>query len=242
MTRTPNYNLKKPAQMDFYNVDDHNFNSDTIDTALKAHADSLAKKADLDTSGKVKTAQLPAMDYVPTAQKAAANGVATLGSDGKVPSAQLPAMDYIPNSKRGAANGVASLGSDGKVPATQLPSMSSVQNLSYRGTGSYGSAGSANTRINFGSFLPRFITITDQYGEYFAQFIISNSSGVKMYGFVTHMSGAGSSEESYEAHVVPCSAYMQRINDAYQFWFYSNLSAELQMNDSDITYHVVAVG
>lgn len=171
MTRTPNYNLKKPAQMDFYNVDDHNFNSDTIDTALKAHADSLAKKADLDTSGKVKAAQLPAMDYVPTAQKAAANGVATLGSDGKVPSAQLPAMDYIPNSKRGAANGVATLGSDGKVPTAQLPSMSSgsVFYTSYRGRGSVGVNAPTTVRaplVNGQQVLPTSIKFMDQYGSF----------------------------------------------------------------------------
>mgnify|MGYP000046116930 FL=1 len=32
---TPNYDLVKPAQEDFYNVDDQNRNMDKIDTALK---------------------------------------------------------------------------------------------------------------------------------------------------------------------------------------------------------------
>ena len=41
---TPNYDLVKPAQEDFYNVDDQNRNMDKIDTALKAHDDSLAGK------------------------------------------------------------------------------------------------------------------------------------------------------------------------------------------------------
>ena len=60
---------------------------------------------------------------IPTTEKGAANGVATLGADGKVPSAQLPAMDYVPTSEKGKASGVATLGTDGKVPAGQLPAM-----------------------------------------------------------------------------------------------------------------------
>ena len=48
--------------------------------------------ATLDASGKVPSAQLPSMDYVPNSNKGVANGVATLGSDGKVPESQLPAM------------------------------------------------------------------------------------------------------------------------------------------------------
>ena len=34
---TTNYDLVKPAQEDFYNVDDQNRNMDKIDAALKAH-------------------------------------------------------------------------------------------------------------------------------------------------------------------------------------------------------------
>ena len=50
--------------------------------------------ASLDSSGKVPSSQLPAMDYIPTSQKGAAGGVATLGTDGKVPAVQLPEMDF----------------------------------------------------------------------------------------------------------------------------------------------------
>lgn len=42
---TPNYDLVKPAQEDFYNVDDQNRNMDKIDTALKALKDSLGRKS-----------------------------------------------------------------------------------------------------------------------------------------------------------------------------------------------------
>lgn len=112
-TYTDNYNLKKPAPEDFADIADLNENADKIDAALK-------DKADLDESGKLKESQLPAMDYIPTSQKGAAGGVASLGSDGKVPSGQLPSLDYIPTSQKGTAGGVATLGSDGKIPDSQL--------------------------------------------------------------------------------------------------------------------------
>ena len=51
------------------------------------------EKADL-VDGKVPAEQLPAMDYIPTTEKGAASGVATLGADGKVPTGQLPSMGY----------------------------------------------------------------------------------------------------------------------------------------------------
>lgn len=112
-TYTDNYKLKKPAPEDFADVADLNENADKIDAALK-------DKADLDESGKLKEEQLPSLSFIPTSQKGAAGGVASLGSDGKVPSGQLPAMDYIPTSQKGAAGGVATLGSDGKIPDSQL--------------------------------------------------------------------------------------------------------------------------
>lgn len=59
---------------------------------------------------------------IPTTEKGAASGVATLGTDGKVPAGQLPDMDYVPNSEVGVAGGVAELDSSGKVPVAQLPS------------------------------------------------------------------------------------------------------------------------
>lgn len=51
---------------------------------------------------------------IPTTEKGAANGVATLGADGKVPSAQLPAMDYAPSTH---ASQHGSGGSDPITPA-----------------------------------------------------------------------------------------------------------------------------
>ncbi|NYV67288.1 hypothetical protein HYI36_18615 [Bacillus sp. Gen3] len=40
-TNTTNYNLKKPAQEDFYNIDDHNGNMDIIDNQMKKTEDVL---------------------------------------------------------------------------------------------------------------------------------------------------------------------------------------------------------
>ena len=58
-TYTENYNLKKPASSDFVDVADINENSDKLDAALK-------DKADLDSSGKVPTSQIPSLGYSPT--------------------------------------------------------------------------------------------------------------------------------------------------------------------------------
>ena len=51
---------------------------------------------------------------IPTTEKGAANGVATLGADGKVPSAQLPSMNYAPSTH---ASQHGSSGSDPITPA-----------------------------------------------------------------------------------------------------------------------------
>jgi len=43
-THTPNYDLKKPAPDDFYNVADQNENMDKIDSALKGVSDDLTSQ------------------------------------------------------------------------------------------------------------------------------------------------------------------------------------------------------
>jgi len=64
MDYTQNYNLKKPGQDDFYNVDDFNDNADIIDQKLKENADALLshknESASLDNLGHVKHAVLTA--------------------------------------------------------------------------------------------------------------------------------------------------------------------------------------
>ena len=46
--------------------------------------------AELDSTGKVPTSQLPSMDYIPNSEKGANSGVATLDASGKLASAQKP--------------------------------------------------------------------------------------------------------------------------------------------------------
>jgi hypothetical protein len=59
-----------------------------LDRAEKGQANGIAT---LDASGKVLSAQIPPLAYVPTAEKGKPGGVATLDASGKVPSGQLPA-------------------------------------------------------------------------------------------------------------------------------------------------------
>ncbi len=56
-------------------------------------ADALNGKANL-VGGKVPSGELPAMDYIPTSEKGAANGVATLDSNALVPVANLPVPEW----------------------------------------------------------------------------------------------------------------------------------------------------
>ena len=89
--------------------------------AVNAINEAFPWLAGLGEDGRVPADQLPSLDYVPNAEKGAANGVATLGPDGKVPEVQIPSLGYIPTSQKGAANGVASLGANKKIPSAQLP-------------------------------------------------------------------------------------------------------------------------
>ena len=65
---TKNYNLKKPAGNDAYNIEDQNGNMDLLDQALK-------NKADL-SNGKVSAEQIPELSYIKMTEKGAANGAA----------------------------------------------------------------------------------------------------------------------------------------------------------------------
>jgi hypothetical protein len=91
---------------------------------------------------------------IPTSEKGAVNGVASLDGTGKVPTSQLPAstapvtsvngdigavvldaadVGAIPTSDKGIANGVASLDATGKVPTSQLPPSPGAPVLSVNG-------------------------------------------------------------------------------------------------------------
>lgn len=120
MNETTNYKLKKPAQNDYYNVEDFNENADIIDAVLQ---DLANHKADLDDGGKISADQLP--DDLPTAEdKGQPGGLATLDENGKIPSDQLP--DNIPTAEdKGQPGGLATLDESGKIPSDQLPDISS---------------------------------------------------------------------------------------------------------------------
>ncbi len=76
------------------------------------------------TPSAVKTAYDLAALAIPTTEKAANNGVATLGGTGKIPKTQieLVASDVgaIALTEKAANNGVATLGGTGKIPKTQI--------------------------------------------------------------------------------------------------------------------------
>lgn len=63
-----------------------------VEAALESIEYLNKHKAELSADGKVPTSQLPSMDYIPTSQKGAANGVPTLDAGGKVPTSQLPTL------------------------------------------------------------------------------------------------------------------------------------------------------
>ncbi|MDO0926790.1 hypothetical protein QQY24_15695 [Streptomyces sp. TG1A-8] len=63
------------------------------------------------------------LSAVPTSEKGAANGVATLDASSKIPTAQVPSLTstYVAVSTRGVANGVATLDANADVPIAQIP-------------------------------------------------------------------------------------------------------------------------
>ena len=83
------------------------------------------------TSGTFATARIPDLSatYLTAAQKAAANGVASLDATTKVPTAQIPDLSatYLASTQRAAANGVASLDASTKIPTGQIPNLPASQ-------------------------------------------------------------------------------------------------------------------
>ena len=84
-------------------------------------------------------ADLP--DLIPLAQKAAANGVATLDGTTKIPVAQIPSLSgtYVPWSNVEVANGVASLDASAKVKSTEL-NLAAATPTAIANTGAVGTA------------------------------------------------------------------------------------------------------
>ena len=97
-----------------------------IPVVLELHFTPEALGAGLATLEDLEALTAADVGAVPTSEKGAQNGVATLGSDGKIPAAQIPTLGYIPSEQKAAANGVASLDGSGKVPAAQIPDLRHV--------------------------------------------------------------------------------------------------------------------
>lgn len=124
MDNTPNINLKKPKPEDYYNIQDHNDNSDILDTKIKElDADKIGKGmigqnngvAGVSAQGKI-TPMPSAADVgaVPTSRTINAKSLST--------NITLKASDVgaVDASQINVANGVAGIGSDGKL--NQVPS------------------------------------------------------------------------------------------------------------------------
>ena len=72
-------------------IDDAYVTIDQLENYVpKSEKGAVNGVAELDSTGKVPSDQLPAMNYVPTSEKGVADGVATLDSTGRLPESQLP--------------------------------------------------------------------------------------------------------------------------------------------------------
>ena len=74
---TTNYNLKKPDQNEFYNIDDFNGNADIIDEALKNLSDGIGQAIDTNIK-QVKVVSVPASGWsasAPYMQTLVVNGM-----------------------------------------------------------------------------------------------------------------------------------------------------------------------
>ncbi|MFN3944602.1 MAG: hypothetical protein ACK4K7_06720 [Allosphingosinicella sp.] len=100
---------------------------------------------------------------IPTTQRGAANGVASLDGNTRVPVAQIPALDYVPTAQRGAANGVASLDGSTRVPVAQIPPLDYVP-TAQRGAANGVASLDGNTRVPLAQIPPLDYVPTAQRG------------------------------------------------------------------------------
>ncbi len=128
MTNTPNINLKKPKPEDYYNIQDHNDNSDILDAKIeeldanKIGKDMIGKSngvAGVNGNGKI-TPMPTAIDVgaVPTSR--------TVNSKPLSTNITLKASDVgaVDAALVNEPNGVAGLGADGKL--NQVPSAAKI--------------------------------------------------------------------------------------------------------------------
>lgn len=87
------------------------------------------------------------VDAIPTTDKGAASGVASLTAAGKHTASEYDGATVVLTSTMGAANGVATLDSGSKVPVAQIPDLSSTYILSSRINANNGVAGLGSTGL-----------------------------------------------------------------------------------------------
>ncbi len=90
--------------------------------ANKADSANVYTKTQIDTALSAKADTSALSGYVPTSQKGAASGVASLDGTGKVPATQLPAAVSQVNADWNAVSGVAQILNKPTIPAAQLQS------------------------------------------------------------------------------------------------------------------------
>ena len=208
-TKTPNFNLLKPELTDAADITKYNTNWDIIDNNLgkvnrtvpieKGGTGGITAEQARDNLGVTeainKLKENVESNYIPTSEKGAASGVATLGEDSKVPANQLPDMDYVKSSEKGAANGVATLGTDRKLLNTQLPNIP-------KGVEVFTRHGDGNTSFTLSfSSKPKLI--------YYMSMDVSGYDSVKVVGF-----------NGYNYSIID---YYDAINKQYTRHSYSNL-------------------
>lgn len=113
---------------------------------------------------------------IPTTEKGAASGVATLGSDSILTAAQRPTpaqIGAIPAIEKGATNGVATLGADQKVPNAQLPSFPTSfahfhEESIFVAGGAVATASSTSQYYNLYTFQPGALNDEFQFQQFLA--------------------------------------------------------------------------
>jgi len=121
-TNTTNYNLKKPALTDFYDVADQNGNMDLIDAAMKGLEDGKVAKVtgkvlstnDFTTDEKTKLQNIAANAQVNVIETVKVNGVA-LTPNAKAVDVTVPAATVINNTLTSTTTTAALSAAQGKV-------------------------------------------------------------------------------------------------------------------------------
>lgn len=121
-TNTTNYNLKKPALTDFYDVADQNGNMDLIDAAMKGLEDGKVAKVegknlstnDFTTDEKTKLQNIAANAQVNVIETVKVNGVA-LTPTSKVVDVPVPAATVVNNTLTSTSTTAALSAAQGKV-------------------------------------------------------------------------------------------------------------------------------